>query len=176
MHGTQRPESEQESDAMDEYILLSSSPREEGVYTPRLSLWDLRCMRDIQGVAKLPLNRLTVAGNHRITGDHNFDYGNYAVPSHETRDINDDGVVPILPISFFNAAADFKDTSRALWTSMTTDALQCSRASPMQTEWIPHLHEVQSLPKPSSKWQCSRETLPRHTRPSERAITKLTSL
>ena len=64
-HGTQRPESEQGSDAMDKYSLLPSSPSEKGNHTPRLSLWDLRCMRDIQGVMKLQLSSPEVAGNHR---------------------------------------------------------------------------------------------------------------
>ena len=93
---------------MNKYSLLPNSSSEEGDHTPRLSLWDLRCMRDIQGVTKLPLNSPTVAGNHRINGDHDFEYGNYAVPSHKTRDINDDGGVPMFPISLTNAAADFQ--------------------------------------------------------------------
>ena len=106
-YGTQQPESgdsEQGSDAADKYSLLPSSSSEEGDHTPRLSLWDLQCMWDIQGGMKLTLNSPTVAGNHCTTSDHNFECINYAVPSHETRDINDDGGVPTLPISSTNAA------------------------------------------------------------------------
>ena len=62
-HGTQRPESERGSDAMDKYSLLPSSSSDEGNHTPRSSLRDLQYMRTIQGVMKLPLNSPTVAGN-----------------------------------------------------------------------------------------------------------------
>ena len=101
-------------------------------------------MRAIQCVTKLPLNSPNVAGNHRPTSENNFEYRNYAVPSHETRDINDDGGVPILPISFTNATVDFKQV-------LDVNEDRCSTVQPritaMQTELIPHLHEVQSLPK-----------------------------
>ena len=62
---TQRPEPEQGSDAMEKHSLMPSSSSEEGDHTPRLSLWDLRCMRAIQGIMKLPLNSPAVAGDHR---------------------------------------------------------------------------------------------------------------
>ena len=127
VHGTQRPESVQGLDAVDKYSPLPSSSSEESDHTPRLSLWDLRCMRAIQGATKLPLNSPTVAGNYRTTGDHNFEYGNYAVLFHETRDINDDGGDPILPISFINAAADFQQV-------LDDNEDRCSTVQPCVTD------------------------------------------
>ena len=62
---------------MDKYSLLPSSSSEEGDHTPLPSLGDLRYMRTIQGAMELPPNSPIVAGNHRTTGDHNFEYGNY---------------------------------------------------------------------------------------------------
>ena len=90
--------------------LVPSSSREEGDHTPRLSLWDLQCMWAIQGGMKLTLNSPTMEGNHCTSSDHNFEYmyGNYAVPSHETRDMNNDGGVPTLLTCLSNAAADFQ--------------------------------------------------------------------
>jgi len=70
-------------------------------------------MRAIQGVTKLPLNSPTVAGNHRITVDHNFEYGNYAVLSHETRHTNYDGRVQILSVNSTSAAAAFQQALNA---------------------------------------------------------------
>ena len=79
----------------------------------------------IQGVMKLTLNSPTVACNHRTTGDHNFEYGNYAVPSHETRDI-------MMMVEFQHFPS-----------------VQPMLQSLMQVKWILRLPQVQSSPQKS---------------------------
>ena len=97
----------------------------------------------IQGGTKLTLNSPTVAGNHCTTSDHNFERGNYAVPSHETRNINDDGGVPTLPISSTYAAvtdANQMDTTPIATPGavITTEARDSKVASS-----VPEQHSTQ---------------------------------
>ena len=113
-------------------------------------------MRTVQGVTKLPLISPTVAGNHRITGDHNFENGNYAVPSHETRDINNDGGVPTLLISLTNAVADFQQDLECA-NEDRRPAVQPRITDADRMDTAPRQGAV--IPKTSSEWRCARDLM-----------------